>query len=172
MVKIAQVIAFIAAVALPAAAVDICFYPNALGCSGTAGCCDNLAVNICCGPAASALGFSLKYIGLPNLTTGQAWTSDRCSPASTGIRTFQNGPGDKCWSGGGLRAASAAWNWGTGGRVTGNASSECQGFNAFKYTNAAGVEQTITIGDGPSFDDLQALYVAGDLAALDALKDN
>ncbi|PPR03783.1 hypothetical protein CVT24_007526 [Panaeolus cyanescens] len=176
MVKITQVTAFIAASALSVAAVDVCFYSNTLGCSGTAGCCNNLAVNLCCGPAASGLGFSIKYIGLPDITTGQAWSGDRCSPASTGIRTFQNGPGDRCWTGGGLRAASGAWTFGTGGRVANSSnttSTECQGFNAFKYSDAQGIEQTIQIGGGgPSFEELQALYVAGNLSALDALKDN
>ncbi|PPQ73055.1 hypothetical protein CVT24_001633 [Panaeolus cyanescens] len=174
MVKFIQLVAFVAAVALPAAAVDICFYSNALGCSGPSGCCTNLAVNNCCGPADTALGFSLQYSDLPNLTTGQAWTSDRCSPANTGIRTFQNGPGNKCWNGGGLRAASAAWSFGTGGKLapSGDASAACRSFDSFKYPDADGVEQTIHIGDGQSFKQLQALYDAGDFEALAALKDN
>ncbi|PPQ73332.1 hypothetical protein CVT24_012302 [Panaeolus cyanescens] len=169
--KVSQLVAFISIVALTASAVEICFHANTLSCSGTSTCCKNVGSNTCCNAGASAVGYSIKYKSLPNLTTAQAWTVHNCASYETGIKTFLNGPGDRCWTGGGTRAPSAVWTYGTNGRLIGTSSpsGDCQDVDTFRYTDGNGVEQDISITAESTFEVLQALVDAGDFDALAAL---
>ncbi|KAJ7342724.1 hypothetical protein DFH08DRAFT_873426, partial [Mycena albidolilacea] len=118
----------VASVATLVHGIDLCAWPSANACSGIATCCFGVAKNACCGnliklPLESAVAF------------GQAWTSSNCGAGPIG--TNQVGPGDRCWTGLGLKANSIAWaNFGDARRAAAEGNfTEIISPNGFVFSN-------------------------------------
>ncbi|KAJ7343868.1 hypothetical protein DFH08DRAFT_871371 [Mycena albidolilacea] len=158
----------VASVATLVHGIDLCAWPSANSCSGIATCCFGVAKNACCGNLIQTVGFSVSYRPLESAVAfGQAWTSSNCGAGPIG--TNQVGPGDRCWTGLGVKANSIAWaNFGDARRAAAERNfTETVSPNAFVFSNK-GVEKAIRIPEySGAIDTLIELYQKGDFATLE-----